>query len=180
MAVSSLMVPVGTAMPAFALPALSGELVESSRFAGAPLLVAFLCNHCPYVQHVESELGRVLAEVPGLAAVGVCTNDAAAYPDDDAAHLAAQAERAGWAFPYLLDASQEVGRAFRAACTPDFFLYAADGTLAYRGAMDGSTPGNGKPVTGEHLRAAIALVLAGQPVPEPHTPSMGCSIKWRE
>ena len=99
---------------------------------------------------------------------------------DCAAGLAEQAARAGWAFPYLIDESQEVSRAFGAACTPDFFLYDADGRLAYRGAMDTSTPGNGAPVTGELLDAAISLVLAGQPVPEPHRPSMGCSIKWRD
>ncbi|MDQ1645654.1 MAG: hypothetical protein QOJ50_1838 [Cryptosporangiaceae bacterium] len=179
MAVSSLMVPVGTPMPSFALPAVTGEVVTSDRFAGSPLLVAFLCNHCPYVKHVEAELGRVLAANPGLSVVGVCSNDAAAYPEDDAEHLAAQSARAGWAFPYLIDETQRTGRDFSAACTPDFFLYAAGGTLAYRGAMDGSTPGNGKPVTGEFLRAAIERVLAGKAVPEPHTPSMGCSIKWR-
>ncbi|MGL5811629.1 MAG: hypothetical protein ACRCYQ_16940, partial [Nocardioides sp.] len=101
------------------------------------------------------------------------------YPDDAAPGLADQAGRADWRFPYLVDESQAVGRAFHAACTPDFFLYDADGTLAYRGAMDASTPGNGVPVTGELLDEAITLVLSGQPVPEPHRPSLGCSIKWR-
>jgi hypothetical protein len=112
--------------------------------------------------------------------VGICTNDAEAYPDDAPAGLAEQAARAEWVFPYLIDESQEVGRAVGAACTPDFFLYDAQGRLAYRGALDGSTPGNGVPVTGDLLDAAIRLVLAGEPVPEPHRPSMGCSIKWRD
>ncbi len=179
MAVESTMVPLGTSLPPFALPDLAGDVVTSESLAGRPLLVAFLCNHCPYVQHVEVGLGQLLATYPDLSVVGICSNDAAAYPDDDAEHLAAQATRAGWTFPYLVDESQEVGRAFRAACTPDFFLYDASGGLAYRGAMDASTPGNGVPVTGDVLADAIEKVLADQPVPEPHRPSMGCSIKWR-
>ncbi|MFV2010434.1 MULTISPECIES: thioredoxin family protein [unclassified Micromonospora] len=180
MAVTSEMVPLGTPAPDFALADVSGHVVRRDDFAAAPaLLVAFVCNHCPYVKHVEVELAKVLAEFPTLAVVGICTNDAEAYPDDAPAQLAAQAQRAGWTFPYLVDATQQVGRAYQAVCTPDFFLYGADRTLAYRGAFDDSTPGNGKPVTGTVLRAAIELVLAGQPVPEPHQPSMGCSIKWR-
>ena len=114
-----------------------------------------------------------------LAVVGICTNDWEAYPDDRPDRLADQARRASWTFPYLLDTEQTVGRAFAAACTPDFFLYDARRRLAYRGAFDESTPGNGKPVTGALLGAAISRVLAGEPVPEPHRPSMGCSIKWR-
>jgi hypothetical protein len=180
MAASSQMVPLGSAMPPFELRDLTGAIISSDDLAGAPLLVAFVCNHCPYVKHVESVLGQVVGRHPELAVVGICTNDASAYRDDAPEHLAEQAERAGWTFPYLVDESQEVGRAFGAACTPDFFLYASDGTLAYRGAMDGSTPGNGVPVTGELLDDAITRVSAGQPVPEPHRPSMGCSIKWRD
>jgi peroxiredoxin len=180
MAVSSTMVPLGSAAPDFALPDLAGATVRRDDLAAAPgLLVAFLCNHCPYVRHVEHELGRVLAEVPALAVVGVCTNDAEAYPEDAPDHLAEQVRRAGWTFPYLLDIDQEVGRAYQAACTPDFFLYDGERRLAYRGAFDESTPGNKMPVTGALLRAAIGHVLAGEPVPEPHRPSMGCSIKWR-
>ncbi|HEU4424741.1 MAG TPA: thioredoxin family protein [Pilimelia sp.] len=181
MAVTSLMVPLGTPAPDFALTDVNGKPVRRDDFAAAPaLLVAFLCNHCPYVRHIEGELGKLLAGYPELAVVGICTNDADAYPDDAPARLAEQAARAGWAFPYLVDADQQVGRAYNAACTPDFFLYDRERRLAYRGAFDDSTPGNRKPVTGEHLRAAIDLVLAGKPVPEPHQPSMGCSIKWRE
>ena len=175
------MVPLGAPAPDFALPDLAGATVRLGSFAGAPgLLVAFLCNHCPYVRHIEHEFGVLLANHPSLAVVGVCTNDADAYPEDGPEHLAAQAKRAGWAFPYLIDADQEVGRAYEAACTPDFFLYDAGQELAYRGAFDASTPGNGRRVTGESLSAAITHVLAGEPVPEPHRPSMGCSIKWRD
>jgi peroxiredoxin len=179
MAVSSLMVPLGTPAPDFALPDTLGATIRRDDLADRPaLLVMFLCNHCPYVRHVEAELGRLLGEYRDPAVVGICTNDAEAYPDDRPQRLAEQARRAGWTFPYLLDTTQEVGRAYHAACTPDFFLYDRRRRLAYRGAMDDSTPGNGKPVTGERLRAAIEHVLAGEPVPEPHTPSMGCSIKW--
>ena len=174
------MVALGSPLPAFCLPDLTGILVSSESFAGKPVLVAFVCNHCPYVKHVERGLAETLQRHPDLRVVGICSNDAEAYRDDAPAALAEQAARAGWAFPYLIDESQEVGRAFGAACTPDFFLYDADGRLAYRGAMDTSTPGNGAPVTGELLDEAISLVLAGQPVPEPHRPSMGCSIKWRD
>ena len=180
MAVSSLMVPLGTPAPDFALPDLTGATVRRDDFAAAPaLLVAFLCNHCPYVRHVEAVFGELVAAHPELAVVGVCTNDAAAYPDDRPEALAEQAKRASWSFRYLLDSDQAVGRAFNAACTPDFFLYDAGRRLAYRGALDDSTPGNGKPVTGQLLRVAIEAVLAGRPVPEPHRPSLGCSIKWR-
>ncbi len=180
MAVESTMVPIGTAMPSFTLPDLAGRPVSSETFAGRALLIVFACNHCPYVRHVESGLADVVHAHPDLQVVAVCTNDADAYPDDAPAALAEQAARAGWDFPYLVDATQDVGRTFRAACTPDFFLYAPDGRLAYRGAMDASTPGNGLPVTGELLDGAISSVLAGEPVPEPHRPSLGCSIKWRE
>lgn len=180
MAVSSFMVPLGSPAPDFALPSLDGRTVRRDDFADRPaLLVAFLCNHCPYVRHLESDLGKLLHAYPQLGVVGVCSNDIAVAPDDGPEGLRGQAQRVGWEFPYLIDAEQEVAKAYRAACTPDFFLYDARQELAYRGAFDGSTPGNGQPVTGERLRAAIEEVLAGRPVPEPHQPSMGCSIKWR-
>ncbi|MFW6091960.1 MAG: thioredoxin family protein [Actinomycetota bacterium] len=183
MAVTSEMVPLGSTAPDFTLPAVDGREVSLSDLSGTPaLLVVFLCNHCPYVRHLESSLGATLAEYAarGLTTVGICPNDADSYPDDRPEKLAEQAARAGWTFPYLVDATQDVGRAYQAACTPDFFLYDAERKLAYRGAYDGSTPGNGVPVTGESLRDAIDRVLAGEPVPEPHRPSMGCSIKWRD
>jgi peroxiredoxin len=180
MAVPSQMVPLGTPAPDFALPDLSGTTVKLGDLADAPaLLVMFACNHCPYVKHVESAVGRLLGGYETLATVAICSNDWNSYPDDAPPKLAEQAARAGWDFPYLLDESQDVARAYQAACTPDFFLYDADRLLAYRGSLDESTPGNGKPVTGERLRAAIDLVLSGRPVPEPQIPSMGCSIKFR-
>ncbi|MEV0646926.1 thioredoxin family protein [Phytomonospora sp. NPDC050363] len=181
MALNSQMVPLGTPAPDFSLPDLDDILRTKADYAGGPgLLVVFSCNHCPYVKHIETALGEVLTEYSTLPAVAVCTNDAEAYPDDAPDKLREQVIRAKWPIPYLIDATQEVGRAYNAACTPDFFLYGPDLTLAYRGAFDDSTPGNGKPVTGEHLRNAIAHVLKGEAVPEPHYPAMGCGIKWRE
>jgi peroxiredoxin len=162
----SAMVPLGTPLPAFELPDLDGETVASSSFAGRPLLVAFLCNHCPFVKHVEAGLGEVLEGFDELAVVGICSNDAEAYPADDVPGLRGQVARTGWRFPYLVDTSQGVGRAFGAVCTPDFFLYDAGGKLAYRGAMDAATPGNDVPVTGKLLAEAIRQVLAGDAVPE--------------
>jgi peroxiredoxin len=180
MAVESRMVALGQPVHDFTLTSVRGDLVSLDDFADAPaLLVAFLCNHCPYVRHIEAKLGSVLATLPDLAVVGVCSNDVDAYPDDAPPKLFEQANRAGWNFPYLVDESQDAARAFGAACTPDFFLYDADRKLAYRGAFDESSPGNRKPLTGELLADAARLVLAGEPVPEPHRASMGCSIKWK-
>ncbi len=181
-AVNSFMVPLGTTAPDFELPSVEGRSVALADFAGAPaLLVVFLSNHCPYVRHVEGSLASLVADCAqaGLAAAGICANDAASYPDDDAAHLAQQARRAGFAFPYLVDETQDVARAYKAACTPDFFLYDGARSLAYRGQMDGARPGNKIPNDGRSLRAAIDLVLDGKPVPGPHTPSVGRSIKWK-
>lgn len=181
MALESRMIPLGTPLPDATLPDLGGQLVSLRGVAGGrPLLVAFACNHCPYVKHLESEIGVVAAEAAaaGIAVVAICSNDVVSHPDDDVAGLRDQVARAGWDFPYLVDADQRVAHEFSAACTPDFFLFDADGRLAYRGAFDGSTPGNGVPVTGELMRAALADVAAGRPVAEPHRPSMGCGIKW--
>lgn len=180
MAVESTMTPLGSPAPDFSLPAVTGGTVSLDDLQDAPaVLVAFLSNHCPYVRHIETKLGEVLAGFPDLAVVAVCSNDTEAYPDDAAPRLREQVERAGWSFPYLHDESQQVARAYGAACTPDFFLYDRDRRLAYRGAFDDSTPGNDKPVTGHLLAEAVRLVLDGKAVPEPHRPSMGCSVKWR-
>jgi peroxiredoxin len=181
MAASSLMVPLGTPAHDFELPAADGTTVKLADLDGRALLVMFLCNHCPYVRHVEAELGRAVAAYAGrgVAVVGICSNDLDAYPDDGPAGMADQARRAGWEFPYLLDEDQQVAAAYRAMCTPDLFVYGADRRLAYRGAFDDSTPRNGQPVTGALLRGALDRVLEGEPVPEPHRPSMGCSLKWR-
>ncbi len=182
MAVDSLMVPLGTPAPDFDLPTAQGGRVALADLDATAVVVMFLCNHCPYVRHVEAGLAALVDEMAehDVAFVGVCSNDAEAYPDDAPRGLVEQASRAGWTFPYAVDEDQSVGRAYRAACTPDFFVYGPDRTLAYRGAMDDASPGNDRPVTGEFLRAAIEHVLAGEDVPEPHTPSMGCSIKWRD
>jgi peroxiredoxin len=180
MAMTSFRVPVGTPAPDFELRSIDGGTIRRDEFAGKPaLLVAFLCNHCPYVRHIETELGKVLGKYEDLAVVGICPNDSWAYPEDGPQQLRKQVTRAGWRFPYLVDETQDVAKAYRAACTPDFFLYDADRRLAYRGAFDESTPGNAKPVTGGLLAGALDLVIAGAEVPEPHRPSMGCSIKWR-
>ncbi|MFI9509639.1 thioredoxin family protein [Nocardia sp. NPDC052566] len=181
MALESLMVPLGTPAPDFSLPDLDGAPHARDDYLGGPgLLVVFACNHCPYVKHIEAAFGEIVDGLDAMPVVAICTNDADAYPDDAPVRLRDQAIRAGWTFPYLIDTTQEVGRAFGAACTPDFFLYDAKLELAYRGAFDESTPGNGKPLTGNDLRNAIESVLAGKPVGEPHRPSMGCSIKWRD
>ena len=177
MAVTSTQVPLGTQCPDVSLPDVHRVLVRLGDLSTPVLVVVFACNHCPYVQHIEDELGTF---VPGseLSVVAICSNDIERYPDDAPEHLAEQARRAGWQFPYLVDADQTVARAFDAACTPDFFVYGPDRKLAYRGAFDASTPGNGEPVTGHDLRRAVDLIAAGKPVPEPHRPSMGCGIKW--
>jgi peroxiredoxin len=180
MLVSSFMVPLGTPAPDFSLPSLDETQVSLADFADAPaLLVIFASNQCPHVRHIETQLGVVLSDYSFLGVVGICPNDAAQSPENSPAELAAQVVRAGWRFPYLLDESQTVVKAYRAACTPDFFLYDENRRLVYRGAFDYSTPGNRKRVTGDLLRFALERTLCGQPVPEPHRPSMGCSIKWK-
>ena len=181
MAVSSLMVPLGTPAHDFELPSVDGATVKLADLDGRALLVMFLCNHCPYVRHVERQLGAVVAGYAGreVAAVGICSNDTDAHPDDGPAGLAGQARRAGFQFPYLVDDSQRVAAAYRAMCTPDLFVFDAERRLAYRGAFDDSTLRNGNPVTGALLRDALDRVLEGRPVPEPHRPSMGCSLKWK-
>lgn len=178
MAVESGPTALGTPLPDFALPDLDGGTVGPRP--GHATLIVFAANHCPYVQWVEREIAAIAAENPDLQVVAICSNDAGEYPDDDVPGLRDQATRAGWTFPYLIDDSQEVARAFGAVCTPDFFLYDADGRLAYRGALDASSPKNGQPLTGDLLRDAVRRTLAGQPVPPPHRPAMGCSIKWRD
>ena len=177
MALSSSLVPLGTPVPDFTLPDVHGTPTRSHDFTAAVLVVVFACNHCPYVRHIEDQLGT-LAPSSTLDVVAICSNDVERYPDDSAEHLAEQAARARWAFPYLVDRDQSVAKAFGAVCTPDFFVYGPDRALAYRGAFDPATPGNDEPVTGQELQDAITLVAAGSPVPEPHRPSMGCGIKW--
>lgn len=179
MAVQSTMTPLGSPLPTASLHDPDGRSVDLRSYAGGePLLVVIACNHCPYVRWLERLLGEVVAR-SGVQTVAINPNDADEYPDDGPDGMREQAQRAGWRFPYLIDSGQDVARAFGAVCTPDFFLYDANGLLAYRGAFDTSTPRNGQPLTGELLAAAITEVLEGREVPEPHRPSMGCSIKWR-
>ena len=182
MAISSTMLPLGTQAPDFALRATDGSMVALEDFSGTlALLVMFLCNHCPYVKHVQERLAELASEFQrrGVSVVGICSNDADSYPEDAPAELARQAKRVGFTFPYLIDETQEVAKAYRAACTPDFFVFDADRTLVYRGQMDDSRPGNNQPVTGRDLRAALDAVLASEPVPDDQRPSLGCGIKWK-
>lgn len=181
MAVESGPTALGTAMPDASLPDLDGNLLRLSQYAsGHATLIAFTANHCPYVRWVEAQVAAIAAENPDLRVVAICSNDAVEYPEDGPQGLREQSARAGWTFPYLIDESQDVARAFGAVCTPDFFLYAADGRLAYRGALDASSPRNGRPLTGDALREAVHLTLQGLPVPEPHQHALGCGIKWRQ
>jgi peroxiredoxin len=178
----STMLPLGTKAPDFRLPDTDGTLVSLVDFAGAPAyLVIFLCNHCPYVKHVRSGLADLTAEYrdKGVAVVGISANDPASHPEDSPEAMAREKQQVGYTFPYLFDESQAVAKAYKAACTPDFYVFDADRTLVYRGQMDSSRPGNEQPVTGSDLRAALNAVLAGRPVPEPQRPSIGCNIKWK-
>jgi hypothetical protein len=176
---------LGSVAPPFQLPDVrDGSLIASdSLFHGRGekgLLVMFICRHCPYVTHVEVELARLGRDVPhGLGVVAICSNDADAYPEDAPASLAEQAKLVGFTFPYLWDESQEVARAYGAACTPEFFLYDAERKLRYHGQLDDSRPSNGKPVTGKDLRTAIEAVVASKPVAGAQKQAVGCGIKWR-
>lgn len=180
---ASTMLALGTEAPDFELINIDGRPVKRDDFRGAKaLLVMFICNHCPYVKHIAPELARLANDYQarGVAVVAISSNDASKYPDDSPERMIHEAEERGYTFPYLYDEEQAAAQAYRAACTPDLFLFDKDFRLAYRGQLDSSRPGNGIPVTGEDLRRALDLVLAGQEVPEPHRPSIGCNIKWRE
>jgi peroxiredoxin len=173
---------LGLPAPDFALPDVHGQTMRLADFADSPaLLVAFWCNHCPYVKHVRRAFVEFARDYQarGLAILAINANDARTYPEDAPACMQAVAEEYGYPFPYLHDASQAVAKAYRAACTPDFFLYDADRRLVYRGQFDASRPGNDVPVTGADLRAAADAVLAGAPVPAEQRPSIGCNIKWK-
>jgi len=178
----SSMVPLGTAAPDFNLPDPSGEMFSLGAVAGkSGLLVVFMCNHCPYVIHLHdalAELGRKL-EAQGVGMVGINSNDYVKYPADSPAAMAEEIVQVGYTFPYLIDESQAVAKAYQATCTPDFFLYDAGLSLVYRGQYDGSRPGNDVAVTGEDLYAAIDALVTGAPPREGQRPSMGCNIKWR-
>ncbi len=182
MAVASNMLPLGTELPKFRLlDTVSGRFVASDELAGRPAVVAFICNHCPYVKRIReglAEFGRYCAE-RGVGLVAVSPNDAQSYPEDGPEQMAAEAKAAGCVFPYLFDDTQAVARAFDAACTPEFYVFDGTGALAYRGQFDEARPKNTVPVSGADLRAAVDALLAGRaPSPE-QKPSLGCSIKWK-
>jgi peroxiredoxin len=179
----STMPELGMKAPDFRLPDVTtGRMTTREQVSGPRgLLVMFLCRHCPYVKHVQEELARLGRDYAdrGIGLVAVSSNDALSHPEDAPDSLREQAQRVGFTFPYLYDESQEVARAFGAACTPDFFLFDHDQRLAYRGQLDDSRPRSGKPVTGRDLRAALDALAEGRPVPESQTPSIGCNIKWK-
>lgn len=176
------MLALGTTAPDFLLPATTGKTVGIGDFAEAELLVvAFICNHCPFVKHIREGLaafGRD-CEAQGVGMVAISSNDVEAYPDDSMEKMVVEVEMAGYTFPYLLDESQDVARAYDAACTPDFYLFDRERKLIYRGQFDGSRPGNEVPVTGTDLRRAVEAALKGEPVAAEQKPSMGCNIKWK-
>lgn len=178
----STMLPLGTRAPAFELP----DVVSGKRLGYAQLradratVVMFICNHCPYVKHVQAELMRVVRDYQarGVAFVAISSNDATAYPDDGPDRMKQEAERHGYTFPYLYDERQDVARVFQAACTPEFYVFDRDDALVYRGRMDAATPKNKAVNDGRDLRAALDAVLAGRPVDPDQRPSYGCNIKW--
>ena len=181
-AAPSRMLALGTPAPAFSLPATDGRLVSLGDFARhKALLVMFICNHCPFVKHVRQELSRLGRDYAdrGAAIVAINSNDADAYPDDAPDRMREEAAAAGYTFPYLFDATQEVARAYQAACTPDFFLFDGARRLVYRGQLDDSRPDSGIQVTGRDLRAALDAALAGRPPSSDQKPSLVCNIKWR-
>lgn len=180
---ASTMLPLGTIAPDFSLPdVVSGNTITLPTFADKQaLLVMFICQHCPFVQHIKDELARLGKDYinRNLGIVGISANDVNNFPDDAPDKLKAMAQELDLPFPICYDESQEIAKAYTAACTPDFFLFDAQLQLVYRGQLDDSRPSNGKPVTGADLRAAIDAVLAGQPVNSQQQPSIGCNIKWK-
>lgn len=178
----STMLPLGTKAPDFSLVNVDGRAVSLADFAGAPVLcVMFLCNHCPFVKHLADDLAQFTARYmsQGVAFVGINSNDTANYPADSPEQMVAEAEARGYRFPYLVDETQEVAKAYRAACTPDFFLFDAGQKLVYRGQFDASRPDGVIPITGGDLGAAIDAVLDGKKPSPDQKPSIGCNIKWK-
>lgn len=176
----STMLALGTAAPDFKLPDTNGKTVSLSDFRGKPVLVMFICNHCPFVKHIRgalAQLGRDYQSHVGIVAIS--SNDVENYPDDSPAKMKAEAKSAGYTFPYLFDKTQAVAKNYRAACTPDFYLFDANHKLIYRGQFDDSRPGNGIAVTGKDLRAALDAVLKGEEPSANQKPSIGCNIKWK-
>ena len=179
---STQMLALDAAAPDFALPDTNGRTVKLADFQGSPLVVAFICNHCPFVQHVRAGIAAFARDYAprGLKFVGINSNDVTTHPDDSPAKMKDEARTAGYVFPYLYDETQAVARSYKAACTPDFFLFDRSHKLVYRGQLDGSRPGNDVPVTGEDLRGAADAVLSGKPLRGEQRPSIGCNIKWKK
>ena len=176
----STMMPLGTGLPAFSLPdTVSGGTVSDRDSAGRPVLVMFICNHCPYVVHIQHAFKALDQDFAQVDVVAISSNDVDNYPQDAPPLMKELAQRLGWAFPYCYDEDQSVARAFDAACTPDFFLFDADHKLVYRGQLDDASPGNAEPVDGRHLRVAMDEVSQGLPVTVEQLPAMGCNIKWK-
>ncbi len=179
---ASTMLPLGTSAPDFQLPDYDGKVVSLGDFKGRKgLLVIFMCNHCPYVKHVAPELAKIADEyqAKGVAVVGISSNDITAHPDDAPDKMKVEAAQQGYRFPYLYDADQKIAAAYRAACTPDFFLFDANHKLVYRGQMDETRPKQGAVPNGKDLRAALDALLSGSEIPQPQRPSIGCNIKWK-
>jgi peroxiredoxin len=178
------MLPLGTRAPAFTLPdAVSGRNLSLDQLRGAKgTVVMFICNHCPFVKHISAGLVQAAKDYQGrgIAFVAISANDVANYPDDSPEKMKATALQAGYTFAYLYDESQDVARAYQAACTPDLYLFDAALACVYRGQFDDARPGNGAPVTGKDLRAALDAVLAGAPISPAQKPSVGCNIKWKK
>jgi peroxiredoxin len=179
-AVESQMLELGTLAPPFSLPDPNGVTHSLAKGANA-YLVMFICNHCPFVKHVREELARIGADYRqrGVAIYAINSNDIERYPDDGPEQMKREAEAWGYSFPYLLDESQEVAKAYHAACTPDFYIFGADQRLVYRGQLDDSRPSNGKPVDGRDVRTALNAILGGDEIHANQIPSIGCSIKWQ-
>jgi peroxiredoxin len=177
----STMLPLGTVAPEFSLTdSVTGKTVSLSDLDGKAYLIMFICNHCPFVIHVRDEITRIAKEYGerGVAVVGINSNSAETHPQDGPDEMKQLARELGWTFPFLFDSSQEVAKQYRAACTPDFFLFDGSRKLVYRGQLDDSRPSTGVPVTGKDLRAALDNLLAGEPLAADQRPSMGCNIKW--
>ena len=178
----STMLPLGTLAPDFDLPNVDGRMVDYAAAAGPKgTVVMFICNHCPFVKHVADELARLGRDclARGVGVVAISSNDVSTHPADSPEQMVREAEERGYPFPYLYDETQEVAKAYHAACTPDFYLFDAARALVYRGQLDASRPGNGVPVTGGDLRRAIDTLVAGQPPVAEQVPSLGCNIKWK-
>ncbi len=180
-ATGSTMIKLGVQAPEFSLQDTAGRTVSLSDFSDVPLLVMFICNHCPFVKHIAATLTDLGHEYQarGLGIVAINSNDAEKYAEDGPEKMAEEAKSRGYSFPYLFDESQDVARAYTAACTPDFFVYDGEHRLVYRGQLDDSRPGNEIPVTGADLRTALDAVIEGRPALTEQKPSMGCNIKWK-